>query len=120
MRALGFAPKKEEISKMLGDLDTDGNGSVEYEEFEGLMAGKMSGGNAKEECLKVFAIITDGADKITAKHLEHVAKELGENLREDDLQEWIDEADQDGDGMVNESEFLAVMKKGGIPIPLAD
>jgi Ca2+-binding EF-hand superfamily protein len=41
MRALGFAPKKEEISKMLSDLDTDGNGTVEYEEFEGLMAGKM-------------------------------------------------------------------------------
>ena len=41
MRALGFAPKKDEISKMLGDLDTDGNGTVEYEEFEALMAGKM-------------------------------------------------------------------------------
>ena len=41
MRALGFAPKKEEISKMLTDLDNDGNGSVEYDEFEGLMAGKM-------------------------------------------------------------------------------
>merc|ERR1711907_448200 len=60
MRALGFAPKKEEISKMLSDLDTDGNGTVEYEEFEGLMAGKMGKQNAKEEVLKVFAIITDG------------------------------------------------------------
>ena len=41
MRALGFAPKKDEITKMLNDLDCDGNGTVEYEEFEGLMAGKM-------------------------------------------------------------------------------
>ena len=113
MRALGFAPKKEEIAKMLSDLDTDGNGSVEYEEFEGLMVGKMAGTDVKEECLKVFSIITDGSDKITAKHLEHMAIELGEDLREEDLQEWIDEADEDGDGMVNEAEFLKVMKKGG-------
>merc|ERR1711934_256936 len=120
MRALGFAPKKEEISKMLSDLDTDGNGTVEYEEFEGLMAGKMGKQNAKEEVLKVFSIITDGADKITAKHLESVAKELGEALTAEDLQDWIDEADTDGDGMINESEFLTVMRKGGIPIGVSD
>merc|ERR1712164_136398 len=59
MRALGFAPKKEEISRMLGDLDIDGNGTVE---FEGLMVGKMAGGNAKDEVLKTFAIIADGGD----------------------------------------------------------
>ena len=41
MRALGFAAKKEEIARMLGDLDIDGNGTVEHAEFEGLMAGKL-------------------------------------------------------------------------------
>jgi hypothetical protein len=34
-----------------------------------------------------------------------VAKELGENLTEEELQEMIDEADRDGDGEVNEEEF---------------
>merc|ERR1719453_858316 len=112
MRALGFQPKTEEIKRMLTDLDVDGNGTVEYEEFEGLMAGKMGSKNPKEELLKTFMIFTDGGDKITCANLCAIAKELGESLTEDDLQEWIEEADTDGDGQINESEFLAVMKKG--------
>merc|ERR1711966_637336 len=111
MRALGFAPKKDEITKMLNDLDCDGNGTVEYEEFEGLMAGKMGSKNPKEELLKTFAVISDGGDKISCANLCAIAKELGESL---------DEADTDGDGEINETEFLAVMKKGGIALPVED
>jgi Ca2+-binding EF-hand superfamily protein len=43
--------------------------------------------------------------------LKRVSKELGENLTDEELQEMIDEADMDGDGEVNESEFLRIMKK---------
>ena len=30
MRALGFEPKKEEIQKMISDVDDDGSGTIEY------------------------------------------------------------------------------------------
>ena len=43
--------------------------------------------------------------------MKRVSKELGENLTDEELQEMIDEADMDGDGEVNESEFLRIMKK---------
>ena len=42
-----------------------------------------------------------------------VANELGENLTDEELQEMIDEADRDGDGLINEDEFFRVMKKRG-------
>merc|ERR1711918_215653 len=120
MRALGFQPKSEEIKRMLNDLDVDGNGTVEYDEFEGLMAGKMAGKNPKEEILKTFSIIADGGDKITVANLAAIGKELGESLTEDDLAEWIEEGDTDGDGAINEAEFLTIMKKGGIQLPVED
>merc|ERR1711924_393143 len=120
MRALGFAPKKDEIARMLSDLDVDGNGTVEYTEFEGLMAGKMESKDPKEELLKTFAIFSDGGNAITTQHLCAIAKELGENLGEDELSEWIAEGDTDGDGAINESEFLSIMKKGGIKIPIGE
>ena len=30
MRALGFEPKKEEIKKMISDIDKDGSGNVQH------------------------------------------------------------------------------------------
>jgi centrin-1 len=53
----------------------------------------------------------DETGKISFKNLKRVAKELGENLTDEELQEMIDEADRDGDGEINEEEFLRVMKK---------
>merc|ERR1712166_561193 len=41
MRALGFEVSNDELKKMVTDIDTDGNGSVEFKEFMGMMTGKM-------------------------------------------------------------------------------
>ena len=49
--------------------------------------------------------------RIYIQNLKAIAKQLGENLTDEELQEMIDEADMDGDGEVNESEFLRMMKK---------
>lgn len=42
MRALGFEPKKEEIRKMISDIDQDGSGTIEFPEFLEMMTAKMS------------------------------------------------------------------------------
>ncbi|CAB0041498.1 unnamed protein product [Trichogramma brassicae] len=76
------------------------------------MASKMSEKDAKEEVLKAFQLFDDdGTGKITFKNLKRVAKELGENLTDEELQEMIDEADRDGDGEISQEEFLRIMKK---------
>ena len=41
MRALGFEPKKEEIRKILQDLDKAGEGTIRFEEFFDIMTVKM-------------------------------------------------------------------------------
>lgn len=112
MRALGFEPKKEEIKKMIADIDKEGSGTINFEDFLSMMTVKMSEKDSKEEILKAFRLFDDDCTgKISFKNLKRVAKELGENLRDEELQEMIDEADRDGDGEVNEEEFLRIMKK---------
>lgn len=41
MRALGFEPKKEEIKKMIGEVDKDGTGKISLSDFLGVMTQKM-------------------------------------------------------------------------------
>ncbi|KAJ8963804.1 hypothetical protein NQ314_005385 [Rhamnusium bicolor] len=112
IRALGFEPKKEEIKKMIADIDKDGTGKISYDDFLQLMSVKMAEKDSKEEIMKAFRLFDDDeTGKISFKNLKRVAKELGENLTDEELQEMIDEADRDGDGEINQEEFLRIMKK---------
>jgi centrin-1 len=62
--------------------------------------------------MKAFRLfIDDGEDKIQLRHLVRVARELGENMSQDELQEMIDEADRSGQGAISEDDFIRIMKK---------
>ncbi|XP_075807172.1 centrin-4 [Microtus pennsylvanicus] len=112
MRALGFEPKKEEIRQMIAEIDKEGTGTICFEDFFAIMSVKMNEKDEKEEMLKAFKLFDDDATgTISLNNIKRVAKELGENLTEEELQEMLDEADRDGDGEINEEEFLKMMKK---------
>ncbi|NXW81635.1 CETN1 protein, partial [Alopecoenas beccarii] len=112
MRALGFEPRKEEIKKMISDTDTEGTGKISLNEFLVVMTPKMAEKDSREEILKAFKLFDDDeTGKISFKNLKRVARELGENITDEELKDMIDEADRDGDGEVNEQEFLRIMKK---------
>lgn len=112
MRALGFEPKKEEIRKMISDVDKDGSGVIDFPEFLDMMTAKMAERDPREEMIKAFRLFDDDeSGKISFKNLKRVAKELGENMTDEEIQEMIDEADRDGDGEISEEEFMRIMKK---------
>ena len=86
MRALGFEPKKEEVKKLLQEIDRNGEGIVRYEDFAEIMTVKMLERDPVEEMKKAFLLICeDGHDKITLKSLKKTAEELGENMSKEEL-----------------------------------
>ena len=112
MRALGFEPKKEEVKRMIADIDREGKGVIEFQDFLDVMTVKMAERDPREEILKAFRLFDDdNTGKISLRNLKRVARELGETMTDDELQEMIDEADRDGDGEISEEDFIRVMKK---------
>jgi len=86
MRALGFEPKKEEIKKMIADVDREGRGLIEFQDFLNLMTVKMAERDPREEILKAFRLFDDdNTGKISLKNLKRVARELGETMADEEL-----------------------------------
>jgi len=62
-------------------------GTVDFSDFLAMMTVKMSEKDSKEEILKAFRLFDDDeTGKISFKNLKRVAKELGENLTDEELQ----------------------------------
>ena len=76
-----------------------------------MMTAKMSEKDSREEILKAFRLFDDDETGKILPNLKRVAKELGENMTDEELQEMIDEADRDGDGEINEDEFPRIMRR---------
>ena len=98
---------------MIADVDRDGSGEIEYAEFEALCTTKMSQRDSKEEIAKAFKLMDgDNDGLITFADLRRVAKELGEQLTDEELGEMIDEASGGGAGEgVSLQDFERIMKK---------
>ncbi|PWZ00921.1 putative CDC31-spindle pole body component, centrin [Testicularia cyperi] len=110
MRALGFDLKKPEVLKLLRDHDKTNSGLLEWDQFNRIMSEKIAARDPMDEIRKAFALFDDdGSGKISLRNLKRVAKELGENLDDDELQAMIDEFDLDQDGEINEHEFIQIM-----------
>lgn len=56
MRALGLTMSKEDVKKMMSEIDTDNNGYIDEDEFRELMTKKIKDRNQEEELKKAFRI----------------------------------------------------------------
>ena len=111
---LGIDAKNQTLQNMINDIDKNASGTIDFDEFIEMMTAKMSDKDTREDLEKVFRLFIgddDKADKIELKHLRRVAKELNENMSDDELQEMINRADTDKDGKASFEEFYAIMTK---------
>jgi len=110
MLNLGQNPTDNELQDMINEVDADGSGTIEFDEFVQMMRKKSKDTNVEEEMRQAFKVFDqDGNGTISAQELKKVMQNLGENLSDEEIREMIKEADEDGDGEVNFDEFRKMM-----------
>ena len=112
MQSLGFEAKNQTIYQMITDLDKNKSGNIDFDEFLDMMTARMSDRDTREDINKVFRLFDEeGSQSITVKNLRKVARELGETMSDEELQEMISRADSNGDGAVTMDDFYNIMTK---------
>ena len=64
MRSLGINPTYKDLKEMIREVDFDGNGMIDFNEFLSLMAKKLRDTDLEEEYITVLLIIKLKAFKI--------------------------------------------------------
>ena len=113
MRELGFDMTFAEIKLLMKGVDADRNGVIDFFEFCTMVAmfddvKENEEKSMNEEALKLYfrAFDEDGNGFISPIELRQVMIELGVEVTDAQIDEWIKKADVDGDGRVNYAEFF--------------
>ncbi|KAM4052367.1 centrin-3 [Anomaloglossus baeobatrachus] len=110
MRALGFDVKKADVLRILKDYDSEATGRISFEDFNEVVTDLILDRDPQEEMMKAFKLFDDDdSGRISLRNLRRVARELGENMTDEELRSMIEEFDKDGDGEINLQEFISIM-----------
>ncbi|KAL5699166.1 hypothetical protein ACHQM5_030106 [Ranunculus cassubicifolius] len=113
--SLGHPTTEDELKKMIQEVDSDGDGFIDLNEFIELNTNEVDASKILEDLKHAFKIFdADGNGSISPNELQKVLKSLGdESCSIDDCRKMINGVDVDGDGMINFEEFKIMMMGGG-------
>ena len=98
------------LRPLVNEVDIDGNGTIELDEFIEMMRRPVPENDTDEELRAAFrAFDADGNGYISHAELKAVMQSLGEGLTDAEIMEMIIEADLNGDGLIDFEEFKNMM-----------
>jgi calcium-binding protein CML len=110
---LGHPATEEELDKMIKEVDADGDGHIDLQEFVELNTKDVDSDEALENLKDAFSVYDiDGNGLISAEELHKVLKSLNDDCSLAECRKMISGVDRNGDGMINFEEFKVMMMKG--------
>ncbi len=119
MQSLGFDSKNPTIFQLIAELDTPEaakQGGIDFDAFVEAINNKLGDKETKEGIRRIFDLFIDDAnsDTITLAALRRIARELGENMTNEELKDMLERASSNGTELTFE-EFYDIMTKKSFP-----
>jgi len=113
LRTLGQTFEENDLQNLIDEVDADGSGQLEFDEFLALCARFLVEEDAEamqQELREAFRLYDkEGNGYIKTSDLRDILRALDDKLTEDELDEMITEIDTDGSGTVDFDEFMEMM-----------
>lgn len=111
LKSLGIEPTEEVLAEILSEVDADGNGVVDEQEFLIFMASRTLYKDEDQNIKDAFKQFDkDGNGFIDRDELRSLMESLGQKLTEAEIDEMLKDADFDRDGKISYQEFYIMMK----------
>merc|ERR1711971_432080 len=112
MNTLGLKPSQEELNAMVDEIDSDGNGEIDFDEFVTVMSRKVNTSYTPQQVKAAFKVFERSSPPgyVSMAALEQALTTFGsEKLSVSDAQELLSQIEPDESGLVNYLEFVNMM-----------
>ena len=109
MKNFGYPIKKSEAQRMISEIDDNGDGELDFEEFVTLMEKQTNYIDQTEEELVLAAFKSFDKDhdgKITNYEFRYILSQLGDMFTEEECDTLFKECDLDNDGILVYQDFI--------------
>lgn len=113
METLRLHPTEEELTSMMKEVDADGSGDIDFNEFVTVMSRRVQADYTAEQLKSAFKVFeTDNVPPgfVSTEVLEHSLTTYGtDKLTPEEAAELLSTVDPEGTGKINYMEFIAMM-----------
>ena len=111
LEAAGRKMTREEVEAKIAEVDDDGAGELEWDEFLNLMTEEMRAKQTDEELIEAFKYFGPNNDQegITKEQLMAVLEQEGEKVTNDDIDLLFEETSISNKGKITFSDFMLMM-----------
>lgn len=110
MKSLNQEPTEMELREMISEVDLDGNGEIDFDEFVILMNNRSMDSDTEEEIILAFRVFDiEGNGFIKSIELKYILSSMTDRLSDEDIDKMIEEADIEGLGFINYESFVRTM-----------
>ena len=112
MDTLGIDASPEEVEAMIMEIDEDGNGDIDFEEFVAVMSRKVSATYTSDQVKSAFRVFESNTPSghVRAETLIRALQTYGkEKLTHEQAHELVSQLEVDNNGLINYAEYVSMM-----------